>query len=132
MVLSTSYVLSYNQKTTLENDQSEGLQLIYTPIYQGNANANYSYKGFYTEYNHTYTGYVYIADDHSQWLSPFNVGNFVVSQTLPFNNIKVSAVFRVNNAWNANYRTVSAYPMPPRNYQLGFTLQFNQPKSKSS
>jgi vitamin B12 transporter len=130
-VLSTSYVLSSNQKTILENDESIGLQLIYIPMYQGNGNVNYGYKGFYAEYNHTYTGYTYIANDHSQWLLPFHLGNFVLSQTLPIKKLKVSAVFRVNNIWNANYRTVVNYPMPPRNYQVGLTFQFNQPKTNT-
>jgi vitamin B12 transporter len=133
IVASSSYVLSSNQKTVLENDQSLGLQLIFIPMYQGNGNVNFSYKGFYTEYNHSYTGYTYIANDHSSWLMPFQLGNFVMSQSLPFKKITSSLVFRINNTWNANYRTVAAYPMPPRNYQLGFTVHFNQPiQPKSS
>ena len=127
LVASSSYVFSSNQKTVLENDQSLGLQLIFIPMYQGNVNVNFSYKGFYTEYNHSYTGYTYIANDHSSWLIPFSLGNFVVSQSLPFKKITSSLIFRINNIWNSNYRTVAAYPMPPRNYQVGFTVQFNQP-----
>ena len=127
IMASSSYVISTNQKTTLENDQSLGLQLIFIPMYQGNGNINYCYKGFYTEYNHTYTGYTYIANDHSQWIMPFHVGNLVLSQSVPFKNVKASVVFRINNIWSADYRTVAAYPMPPRNYQIGLTFQFNQP-----
>ena len=95
-------------------------------MYQFNGNFNYSYRGFYAEYNHTYSGYMYTSSDHSQWLKPFHVGNAMVSQSLPFKNFKTSLVFRVNNLWNSNYRTVVAYPMPPRHFTAGITINFNQ------
>ncbi len=125
VLASTAYVVSTNQKTTLENDQSLGLQLIFIPMYQGNGNVNYRYKGFYAEYNHSYTGYTYIANDHSSWLEPFHLGNLMASQSFKLMNYYSSIIFRINNLANSQYRTVAAYPMPPRNYQLGFTIQFN-------
>ena len=124
ILASSSYVTSVNQSSILENDQSIGRQLIFIPIYQGNGNINFRYNGFYFEYNHTYTGYNYIASDHSHWLSPYHLGNLVFSQTKSFKKCTASLVFRTQNVWDANYRTVAAYPMPPRNYQIGLTITF--------
>lgn len=126
----TSYILSSNQKTVLENDRSIGLQLIFIPIYQANGNFSYRYKGFYAEYNHSYTGYVYIANDHSNWLMPFHVGNVVLSHTLPFRKCKASLVGRINNIWDARYKTVAAYPMPPRHFQIGLQFEFLPSKTQ--
>jgi iron complex outermembrane receptor protein len=125
LLVSTSYVTSVNQTSILENDQSLGRQQIFIPMYQANGNVNYRFRGFYFEYNHTYTGYNYIASDHSQWLSPFHLGNVVLSQSKSFNKWTASLVLRIQNMWDANYRTVAAYPMPLRNYQIGMTATFN-------
>ena len=124
-IASSSYIFSRTDRSKLENDKSIGLQVIFIPMYQANGNVSYSLKGFYAEYNHTYAGYMYISSDHAQWLKPFHVGNLMLSQTLPFKKIKTFVVFRVNNLWNANYRTVVAYPMPPRNFTAGFIINFN-------
>jgi iron complex outermembrane receptor protein len=123
------YVVSTNEASNLVNDASLGLQLIFTPMYQGNGNLVYTYRGFYFEYNHTYTGYNYISSDHSTWLAPFQIGNFTVSQTIPTKKLKTSLILRVNNVWNADYRTIAAYPMPPRNFQLALQFEFSNPKS---
>lgn len=126
------YVLSTNEESKLENDESIGLQLIFTPMYQGNANLSYAYSGFYAEYNHSYTGYNYIATDHSSWLEPYHLGNLIVSQTLVVKKqLKTSLVFRINNLWDANYRTIAAYPMPPRNYQVSLQFEFNSIKTQT-
>jgi vitamin B12 transporter len=127
---STSYITSQNQQTTLENDASLGIQVIFIPMYQGNGNLQYQYRGFYAEYNHGYTGYVYIANDHSQWLKPYHLGNLVLSQTVTLKQTKLAFTFRICNLWDTEYRTVAAYPMPPRNYQAGITLYFTQLKTK--
>ena len=122
--VSWMYVISTNTQSGLTNDASLDQQLLFTPMYQGNGNISYAYKGFYVEYNHTYVGYNYISSDHSSWLDPFQLGNLVVSQTIPFKKVKSSFVFRVNNLWNAQYRTLAAYPMPPRNFQASLQFEF--------
>ncbi|MBC7389135.1 MAG: TonB-dependent receptor plug domain-containing protein [Opitutaceae bacterium] len=130
LTISSSYIFSRTDKSILENDKSLGLQVIFIPMYQGNGNLNYSYGGFYVEYNHTYSGYVYTSSDHSQWLKPFHVGNVMVSHSLPFKNFKTSFVFRINNIWNTDYRTVVAYPMPPRHFTAGITIDIHQLNSQ--
>ena len=53
----TSYVLSTNQETINDNDQSLGKQLIYTPHYVFNTILKIKFKRIDLSYTHNYTGY---------------------------------------------------------------------------
>lgn len=124
------YVVSTNEQSSLQNDASVGLQLLFTPMYQSNGNVTYAYGGFYIEYNHSYTGYNYLSSDHSTWLVPFHLGNLTMSQALPVKRIKTSLILRINNVWNTEYRTMAAYPMPPLHYELALQLDFTTTKTQ--
>lgn len=119
----TSYVISTTQKSYLENGNSEGKQLIYTPRYTANGNASIGYKNFNFVFFHQYIGYRFTASDNSQWLNPYQVSSTRMNYTFNFKFIKLAAYLACNNLFNSNYRVIAGYPTSLRNFEFGITIQ---------
>ncbi len=126
--VSTNYTLSTNEKSKSENDISVGKQLIYTPIYSGNAKIEFEYKNFILSYNHNYTGYRYTSTDNSEYLNPYDLGSFYVSLKKQLKNFNTSIYFQINNFWNKNYQIISYRAMPEMNFNLGVSLKVKSRK----
>ncbi len=120
----TSYVVATNEKSKTENDASLGRQLIYTPIYSGNARLSIQYRNWDLYYVHQYNGYTYTASDHSDYLEPYHLANARLTYTLKEKLNLVSFYFQLNNIWNEDYQVVQNRPMPLLNYAIGISLSF--------
>lgn len=121
--LNTAYVLATTVQSYLLNDGSIGKQIPYSPLYNGQANIGFSYKGLYFNYNHTYTGYRYVTTDESQWVEPYNTGNIQVLYTPHLKKNIIQLTFQLNNVWNQQYQVVNSRPMPGFNWLSGFSIQ---------
>ena len=117
--LNTSYVLATTQESYIPGDSSVGKQIPYAPRYNGQANAGFMFRGFYLNYNHTYTGYRFITTDESQYLLPYNTGNLQLLYTFYINEMPLQVTAQGNNIWNKQYSVVNGRPMPGFNWQLG-------------
>jgi iron complex outermembrane receptor protein len=122
MGVNTAYVLATTVQSYVANDGSIGKQIPYSPRYNGQANIGFSYKKIYFNYNHTYTGYRFIAVDESAWLEPYQTGNVQLMYTLQVNNKTLSLSTQCNNVWNEQYTVVSGRPMPGINWLAGLLL----------
>ncbi len=116
--LNTSYVLAETQESYILNDGSIGKQIPYTPRYNGQLNIGFAFRGFYFNYNHTYTGYRFITSDESAWLMPYNTGNIQASYSTRL-GIPFRFFAQCNNIWSQHYEVVAARPMPLINFNLG-------------
>lgn len=121
----TNYVLSTNEKSTSENDNSVGKLLIYTPMYSGGLNASIQYKSFYFNYNTNYTGYRYTSTDNTQFLTPYYITNLKTSYSFKIKQTGISAFLQANNVFNTDYTILLNRPMPLRNYLIGLELTIN-------
>ena len=124
--LHTSYVLSTNQKTLGENDQSLGRQLIFTPRYNGQYTFLIRYKTSMILFNQTYTGYRFTTTDNTEWLNPYYLINVRCSYQYAFKTFFGELFCNINNLLNSNYTVMPNRPMPLRNYEVGITLKYNK------
>jgi iron complex outermembrane receptor protein len=123
--LLTSYVISTNEKSKSENDNSVGKQLIFVPIYSGNARLKIEYKSFSITYRHHYTGYRYISTDHSEYLAPYQLGSVNVNYQQKFKNFNLNIYTQIDNIWDELYQIMPNRPMPNRNFNTGITFNIN-------
>lgn len=122
---SSAYVLSTNQKTINENDQSKDRQLIYTPRYSLQGGLLLSYANISLMYNHTYTGYRFTATDNSAWLTPYNIASVKASYFLNVSKVRLQVSLAINNLFNQDYQMVENRPMPLRYYEAGLAISYN-------
>lgn len=122
--LNTSFVLATTTESYLPNDGSIAKQIPYSPRYNGQSNIGASFKKISFNYNHTYTGYRFTTTDESQYLQPYQTGNFYVSYRLKIKKLYCSFNASCNNAWNEQYQIVNLRPMPGRNWALGISLVY--------
>lgn len=118
----TSYVLATTVQSYIPGDGSIGRQIPYSPRYNGQANIGFSYKAFYFNYNHTYTGYRFITVDESSWLMPYNTGNVQMMYTRAFSKQSLQFSVQCHNIWNSDYSVVNGRPMPGVNWLASLTV----------
>lgn len=124
--LKTAYVLATTTESYLPNDGSIGKQIPYTPRYNAALNLGFSWKHFLLNYNHHYTGYRFVTTDESQYLEPFQVGNFQMAYTIPLNDFSCSVNAQIRNIWNSRYEMVNGRPMPGRNFLIGLQISWGK------
>ncbi len=123
--LITNYVVSTNQKSKADNDQSLGQQLIYTPMYSGLGKISLSYQRFGFTYRHNYVGYRYTSTDNTQFLAPFDLGSVMLTYRFPVKQLKSNVFFQINNLWNEQYQVLRNRAMPRIHFNTGISIQFN-------
>lgn len=132
LIVNTAYVLSTNQKSLNENDNSVGRQLTYTPRYTGQASLVLSYEKFVFLFNQSYTGYRFTSTDNTSWLYPYYLANAKVSYGYSFGTVDVEFFASINNIFNKNYMAVTGRPMPLRNFEAGVALQYTHKKKTNN
>jgi iron complex outermembrane receptor protein len=121
--LNTAYVLATTVESDMLNDDSIGRQIPYSPRYNGQVNAGFTYRSLYFNYNHTYTGYRFTTTDESNWLNPYNTGNIQLAYNTTFqHDYTVDITAQCNNIWNQRYAVVAQRPMPGTNWLLGLKI----------
>lgn len=118
-----TYVLSTTEASYLPGDGSIGKQIPYTPRYNLQGNLGAQWKGFFLNFNQTYTGYRFVTVDESQYLNPYATTNIQASYA---GNIRgkyyFSLVGQLQNVFDRDYEVVNARPMPGRNFLLQLRL----------
>lgn len=120
--------LAYNRSTTvasyLHNDGSIGKQIPYTPRYNGQLNFGFTFKKFYINYNHTYTGVRYITTDESFGLAQYDLGNIQAMYTVLLKHSSVNLIAQANNVFDSKYYVVNSRPMPGFNWLFGAVFNY--------
>ena len=119
-----SYGKSTNQVALSSPEIEEGQQLLYTPEYLFSWNQKLRFCNFLLQLNNQYVGPTQGINEglESYWLS-----DLYLSQNIEIEKggRELSLFIRCNNITNQEYRVIERRPMPGRNYELGFTLNFN-------
>lgn len=127
-LVNTNYILSSNQKSVNENDESIGKQLIYTPMYSGSGSLIFSSKQFYFTYNASYTGYRYTSTDNYEYLKPYWIHNISIAYKCLIKKQSMLLYAKCSNLLNTNYIVVLNNPMPLRYFNVGLQITINQIK----
>lgn len=111
-----------NYAYTVSEDKATGEQLIYVPFHRGNASLAYRFGNFATFYQHLYNGPVSIIGDE---LEGYQVTNAGVTYALKTDGkLQCRLGLTLNNVFNAYYENIALRPMPNRNIQTQFVLNF--------
>lgn len=132
LIVNTAYVLSTNQKSLNENDNSVGRQITYTPRYTGQASLVFNYQQFVIIFNQSYTGYRFTSTDNTNWLQPYYLANAKIAYGYSFSTMNVEFFASINNIFNKSYIVVAGRPMPLRNFEAGIALQYTKKKKTNN
>ena len=121
--LQSGYDYTLSTATKTKDAFSLNKQLIYSPLHQGYANIEVSWKSYGIHYLHHYTGKVLIQHRSLVELPSYQIGNLVLEKNWKFGQVSNTIQLRINNFWNVNYRVIERRPMPGRNFE--FNLFFN-------
>ena len=119
--LNTRFNLNYQ---LARSSDSEGKQLLYTPIHTGNASIFTQYKKFYFQYNQTASSRRYGASDNSTWTNTFTVGNATIGRRFLIKKAQLNIDFKVKNVFDTDYQVIAFYANPKREYLLTGSLKF--------
>lgn len=126
--LLTSYVLSTSEEAKVENDASVGKQLIYVPMYSGQADLTLTYKRLSARYAMHYTGVRYTSTDNREFLEPFILADASISYAMRGGKSwSMEWLAQGFNLFDEQYEAVQNRPMPLRHYMLGVRVLFNHP-----
>ncbi|MBX2972861.1 MAG: TonB-dependent receptor, partial [Flavobacteriales bacterium] len=125
----TNHVVSTNQVAKSRYDDSVDKQLIYVPMYSGNARLGVSRTRGSVQLSATYTGYRYTSTDNREFLEPYWLLNASASvRVLRKARWQADVFVQANNILNTRYEIMLSRPMPLRNYQAGIRFHFDRPR----
>ena len=119
-----AYTSSVKKSSEFPGDPSFNKQIFYVP--KNNFKVNFSLFVKHVGINLFYDliGKRYTDFENSSYLPATELldGNIFIN--FEMFDIDIQTKFEVNNILNKNYQLVSGYPMPLRNYKLGFSLTY--------
>lgn len=126
--LNTKYnhTLSTESKRNTNNAATYGKQVVYVPFDTYQAAIKLFYKGFMLSYRHNYVGKRFTNSSNTEYLRPYQLGDFTLSKTFNFKNLSIESYVQVNNCWSEAYQVIAWRPMPLANYTIGIALTFDK------
>jgi iron complex outermembrane receptor protein len=123
--LKAAYILTLAKygKSKLENDNSTGKQLIYTPENQANTSMRIGYKKFYSTWVAYFVGKRYTTKDDSYYVSGYFINNMMAGVKIPVKSSSVDINMGIDNVFNTSYQSVANYPLPGRSYNIKILIQ---------
>lgn len=124
----TNHVVSTNQVAKSHYDDSVDRQLIYVPLYSGNARLSIVRARGSITLSTTYTGYRYTSTDNRDHMDPYWLLNASASlRVLHRAHWQADVFIHANNLLDTEYEIMLSRPMPLRNYQAGISFHFDRP-----
>jgi vitamin B12 transporter len=127
-ILKAGYILTLAKygRSKLENDNSAGKQLIYTPVNQANASIRVGYRKFYSTWMAYFVGKRYTTKDDSYFVSAYFINNVVAGVKIPVKSTAIDINFDIDNIFDSRYQSVANYPLPGRSYNIKISIQLNK------
>ncbi|MDB5273599.1 MAG: hypothetical protein JWO58_1966 [Chitinophagaceae bacterium] len=120
---------TYQQSTQQDHSAIGGnayhKQLIYTPVFLGNAGLVLQYKKIILSYYQQYTSWVFIQEDEGDYINPYTVGLLRLQAGYTIGKNRADVFMEVDNCWNTAYQTVVDRPMPLRYVRAGVIYKWN-------
>ncbi len=126
-----AYTRSVNKSEPFgPNDKSVGKQLPYIPEHSANALIRFDYNNFFMTYQWNYFSerYTGSAAEPGVLVSiyPYFMNDMSIGKNFFTDKFRLNLSFFVNNIFNESYRSVLWQPMPGRNYQIRFVVQYGK------
>jgi len=120
--------MRYQLNQTRENSKPE-VQLMYIPANTLGVQAELKIKKYSISAWYSYTGFVFITSDQSDWMPAWSTADITLSKntTTRFGDVRVFIEFR--NLMNVSYQVMEGRPMPGRNYFGGIQWNWNQKRT---
>jgi len=122
--LNYSYTQAINKKSTTENDQSVGKQLIYIPLNSGLAQIKYQIKTFQIRYGTNYYGYRFTTSDHSDFLPSYVLSQINFQKSFGYKKYQIEIDAGIYNLFNKTYQNLPDRAQPGRNFLIQFNLKY--------
>jgi len=113
---------SYNYAKKTDETNGKYYRLIYVPVELFKLNFIFQYKDYGFNLFYNFIGKQYTDFENKNYLPPVDIldGNVLIN--LQIYKFRSQFRFEVNNILNQNYQLISGYPMPLRNYKIGFSV----------
>jgi len=124
IILKYAYTSSVNKNSEYPDDLSFNKQIFYVPKNNFKVNISLFVKNVGMNLFYDLIGKRYTNFENTSYLPATELldGNIFIN--FEMFEIDIQTKFEVNNILNKNYQLVSGYPMPLRNYKLGFSLTY--------
>lgn len=119
------FTRSTNERAIEQPKIKAGEQLIYVPRHQFFGRFAFEVRSWQLAYRHRYSGSVRTTTEP---LEGYYLGSIRADWKFQRNPVRVRVFCQIRNVWNASYRVVERRPMPGRNWQIGFRLNFEKQK----
>ena len=124
IILKYAYTSSVKKNSEYPDDLSFNKQIFYVPKNNFKVNISLFVKNVGMNLFYDLIGKRYTNFENTSYLPATELldGNIFIN--FEMFEIDIQTKFEVNNILNKNYQLVSGYPMPLRNYKLGFSLTY--------
>ena len=122
--LSYTFSRSTNESSDVNGD-SEGKQLIYTPLHNASARLKLAVQSWKLIFISNYSGMSYTTSDNLTSLPGYYLADIALHKKFKTRHIDIGLVARINNLFNKEYEVVAYRPMPGTNFNFSLTLNFN-------
>lgn len=119
-----AYTLSTTVNSVIPNDYSINKQIPYVPRYQLKMHIGLKTNLGEFTYFHTYTGYRFITTDETQYLTPYQTGNLMLTHKFQFKTYRCMISGKCLNLFNTNYQSITGRYMPQRNWSVAMNFEF--------
>lgn len=106
-------------------DNSDGKQLIYTPVHSLKSNIGYMTGQFYFNVSLLYTGSRYYTSDNDPFsrLDPHFITDLSFSWRPEIFGTAHNFTLNIYNLFNKDYMVIQSYPMPGRTFSLSYKIE---------
>ena len=115
---------SVKNNSDFPGDPTFGKQMFYIPAQQMKVNFNIAYNSTGLNLFYSFTGKRFTDLENLNYLPAVDLVEGNIYQNINFDKFSAQVRLEVNNILNADYQIISGYPMPLRNYNLSFSLDY--------
>lgn len=127
MTAHLNYILtrSVTADSELQDDISEGRQMIYIPLHNLNLNADAKWHFITAGLDASYQSRRYTAADESEWLPALFIADARLGTAFSVRRSAVVLNLIINNVAGSSYESVRNYPMPLRTFTVKMNITFS-------
>ena len=121
-----SYTAAKNVSAKSHDDASYDKYLVYSPLHQLKAQAEYAKNGFRASLNYVMVSErFYTSDNNPRYVLPlYNIFDLSLGYDFNLSGVKNGITLNVYNLFDEAYFIIQSYPMPLRTASINYTLEF--------
>jgi len=122
--------LTYQNTITISRNRATGhvtynKELIFTPHYITNLTGRLNHKYLYVAYNIRLVDKRYSLANNEKYYDAYRLDDLTLGARLNLNHLwRCSLEYRINNLHDEDYVLITHYPMPGREWEVGFKISY--------